>query len=160
MYSDFFSNLVITKLSKCKQSVVKFWNFFARLEILGFFPRVFYGLIGELVDLEAGFKLNSRSICTDFTWRIISTEASNKCLCSWWFFDNLVRPLCCFYYVSGCFVCFGERGRRAQKRKSLGVFSPLNFYHNWPTGGIVLLHWNISTTTYMEKKTPKNYTVF
>ena len=67
MYSDFFSNLVITKLSKCKQSVVKFWNFFARLEILGFFSRVFYGLIGELVDLEAGFKLNSRSICTDFT---------------------------------------------------------------------------------------------
>ena len=58
---------MITKLSKCKQSVVKFLKFFAGLEILDFFPRVFYGLIGELVDLEAGFKLNSRSICTDST---------------------------------------------------------------------------------------------
>ena len=147
------------ELSKCKQSVVKFSSENS-LPDLKFLTRVFCGVIGELADLEAGFKLNSRSICTNSTWRTISTKASNKCLSSWWFFDNLVRPLCCFYYVSGCFVCFGERGRRAQKRKSLGVFSPLNFYHNWPTGGIVLLHWNISTTTYMEKKTPKKYTVF
>ena len=53
------------------------WNFpceisLPDLKFLIFFSRVFCEVIGgELADLEAGFKLNSRSICTNSTWRTV-----------------------------------------------------------------------------------------
>ena len=140
MNFDFLTISWWQELSKCKQSVVKFslWNFpceisLPDLKFLIFFARVFCGVIGELADLEAGFKLNSRSICTNSTWRTISTKASNKCLSSWWFLTIWWGPMLLLLRIWLFRVFWWEREKSSKKKELRCLLSSefLSQLTNW-----------------------------